>query len=148
MKNIRFIVILVVMVGYTAVTEAQVDSIRVVEPGTSLELNPRQDTLWVISNQQMEQALTLAEKGRLFDSLALKYEALKAYQDSIMGRKNRVIKRLDSGYNRYTQKWDTCNRKLEQAKINLEKARQNQTKIGLISGGGGVVLTTLLFLLL
>ena len=129
-------------------SHAQVDSIRVVQPGTSLLLDPAEDTLWVLSNRQMNKALTLAEKGRLFDSLLRKHEALKAYQDSIIARKNQIIKRLDSGYNRYTQKWDTCNRKLEQTRIKLEKARQKQTKTGLLGAVGGVVLTGLLFLLL
>ena len=148
MRLTGLLMLFLLLFAFHGSSQAQVDSIRVVQPGTSLLLDPAEDTLWVLSNRQMNKALTLAEKGRLFDSLLRKHEALKAYQDSIIARKNQIIKRLDSAYNRYTQKWDTCNRKLEQTRIKLEKARQKQTKTGLLGAVGGVVLTGLLFLLL
>lgn len=142
-----FVLFLIMLAAYGH-PRAQVDSTRVVKPGNALTLNPAEDTLWVLSNRQMTQALTLAGQGRLFDSLMRRHEALKAYQDSILRRKNRIIQRLDSGYKRYTRKWDTCNRKLEQTRINLEKARQKQTKTGLWGAAGGALLTGLLVLLL
>lgn len=112
------------------------------------ELTTEADTLWILSDQQMEEALTMPEKGALFDFCLQRFDTFKAFHDSILTRKDRIIEKLDSGYTRYRDKLEASNKTIEELRVNLEKARSRQFNTALIAGGGGIVLTTLVFLFL
>jgi hypothetical protein len=130
------------------VAHAQTDSMEVIYPNNTREITAEADTLWILSDQQMEEALTMAEKGAMFDSCMQRFDTFKAFHDSVLNRKDRIIERLDSGYTRYRDKWEASNKKIEELRVNLEKARSRQFNTALIAGGSGIVLTALVFLFL
>ncbi len=130
------------------VAQAQTDSMAVIYPNNTREITAEEDTLWILSDQQMEQAITMAEKGAMYDSCMRHFNTFKAFHDSQIYRKDQIIEQLDSGYTRYRDKWEASNKRIEELRVNLEKAKSRQFNTALIAGGSGIVLTALVFLIL
>lgn len=110
-------------------------------PGERFRAPADVDTLfWVLKNTQYERALKNAISLRLADStnglLRGKITRLKA----VTVEQDSIIADLRSGYDRYKEKWEACDRSLEESEVAAAKLRRRWIYTGVGGVAVGVVI--------
>jgi hypothetical protein len=103
-------------------------------PGQSQQVGSPGDTLWVLSNSQFDRALICKSELSICDSIGRLQKDKTLSLTKKIAEQDSIIAVLEEGYERYTNKWETCDKALEQEKISVVK----QKKLKWIFGGIGL----------
>lgn len=121
---------------------------RYIKPGEVREVKAVNDTLWILTDTQVDSAIVKAERLKICSEI-LKLERKKiSIKDSIIVEKDSIINICKSGSEHWHGKWLETDKALEQKEIAFEKQKNRTKKTGIISGGLGFVLGIVICILL
>jgi flagellar motility protein MotE (MotC chaperone) len=144
MKKQLFILLLMFL---PAVTFSQ-QYPKEVLPGKSYTVTATNDTLWVITDSQLEKCLEAGEKLEICKEITDSLKSANGKQQEVINQQDQNVKEYKEGYDRYKDKWEESDKKVEELEIKLEKQKKLTRVLCGVSAIGSALLTALIFIAL
>ncbi len=118
---------------------------KIIKANSTQTIHAIQHDLWIITDSQMDSAISTGLTLRICDSLNVLYQTKIDKLKSKSIELKAINNTLQKGYNHYVEKWTVCNQNMESTQKKLVKQKRLKYIFGGTGLGIGIILALVLF---